>query len=87
MRKEDTVTDVKNRLECLPTDLERLYDHVLARIDSFYHAHASRLFQIVLQSGGSLSAMQLSFADERASIAIDADVGPMTRKDQLKVIS
>ena len=86
LRNLDSVSDLKRRLQLLPADIEDLYDHMLAQVDPFYHPQASRLLQIVVQAGGSLSAIQLFFADEGVDAAISAPTRPMTHLEQSEAI-
>ena len=55
---------------------------MLPRVDPFYHPQVSRLLQIVVQAGGSPSAIQLFFADEGVNAAISAPIRPMTHSEQ-----
>ena len=48
MTNHDDLSDLQKRLRLLPTDLERLYCHMLSRIDPpFYLEQASKIFQLV----------------------------------------
>ena len=48
MTNHDDLSDLQKRLRILPTDLERLYRHMLSRIDPpFYLEQASKIFQLV----------------------------------------
>lgn len=87
VRNQDTILDLKGRVERLPPNLEQLYDHMLAQVDPLYHAQASRLLQITLIAGGRLSAMQLWFAAEGVDVAIKANIHPVSRSEQLQATS
>ncbi|KAF8855876.1 hypothetical protein BDZ45DRAFT_595017, partial [Acephala macrosclerotiorum] len=43
----DGIADLQKRLSLLPSDLEDLYAHMLNRIDPFYKARGSEIFQLV----------------------------------------
>lgn len=43
----DRMADLRARLELLPADLEELYRHMMAKIDSIYSKGASQVFQLV----------------------------------------
>jgi hypothetical protein len=61
----DSVADLQKRLSELPPELDRLFNHMLNRIQpKFYFQQGSRLFQIVYQSERQLSAIALAFADD-----------------------
>lgn len=61
----DTVADLQKRLSELPPELDRLFSHMLNRVQpKFYFQQGSRLFQIVYQSERQLSAIALAFADD-----------------------
>jgi hypothetical protein len=46
LRNQDSIADLQNRLDELPSDLNLLYDHIIARINPLYIEQASRIFQI-----------------------------------------
>jgi hypothetical protein len=77
MTNHDDVSDLQNRLRALPTELERLYSHLLSHIEPpFYLEQASKIFQLVraareMETNSPLDAslkskpltiLQLSFA-------------------------
>lgn len=65
------MSDLFKRVRHLPEDLEALYAHMLKHTDSFYHEHASQIFQIVRtaqeRSPNSLSLLKLSWAEDEDS--------------------
>lgn len=79
----DRVSDLRRRLEELPADLERLYDHMLQAMSPLYRQQASHLFQIlmastIVQGEDPLTLLQLSFAEEEdLEIAVNAPFGPL----------
>lgn len=93
LRNRDEIVDLQRRLQELPSDLEALFDDMLMRrIEPFYQAKASRLFQVVrasreqndqLERFGELPApltlLALSFADDNDSnLAMDSAIRPLT---------
>jgi hypothetical protein len=46
LRNFDDISDLQRRLDVLPSDLDKLYSHMIDRIDPLYHAQGSRIFQI-----------------------------------------
>ncbi|PMD20004.1 hypothetical protein NA56DRAFT_705245 [Hyaloscypha hepaticicola] len=42
----DGITTLRQRLDCLPPDLESLYAHMLGNIDEIYMQEASKIFQL-----------------------------------------
>ena len=82
IRNQDDVSDLSRRLQLLPGDLEHLYDHMLAQADPLYQAQASRLLQITLAAGGSLSGLQLFLAEEGINKTLKSNVGLMSKAIQ-----
>ena len=75
----DGIDDLRRRLNLLPSDLEDLYKHMLARLDPFYLTQASELFQIlcaarevgeVTRDSGPLEPTNQDYAS--------SELGPMT---------
>lgn len=64
MEFADRVSDLQKRLECLPPDLELLYEKIILSLDPFYLEHAAQLFRLVQESLDPPSLLLLSFADE-----------------------
>lgn len=69
LRNYDRVADLRQRLEDLPADVEKLYNHMLGKLEPRYQRQASQLLQIVYQhvdieDDSFLSTLQLSFAEE-----------------------
>jgi len=46
LRNRDDISDLQKRLEALPSELEKLYTHMLGHVDPLYQEQASRTFQI-----------------------------------------
>jgi NACHT domain len=75
----DRSTDLRKRLDALPTDLEALFSKMLDSVDPLYRGHASQLFQLVRASIEPLTLLRISFADEEdPDYAIKAEVKPLT---------
>ena len=69
LQKFDRLRDLRSRLEGLPSDLEKLYNHMLKKMEPQYQKDASRIFQIVFRSITlaneiPLSTMHLAHIDE-----------------------
>ncbi|XPS73321.1 hypothetical protein M3J07_005460 [Ascochyta lentis] len=47
LQNGDTVQDLQRELLSLPSDLERLFEHMLDSIPAEYKSHASRIFQLL----------------------------------------
>lgn len=60
----ERLSDLQNRLDSLPVDLENLFWKVLASLSSFHFRRASQLFQLVRASLFPLTLLDMSFADE-----------------------
>ena len=67
----DGVSDLQTRLRLLPTDLEKLYTHMMKQVEPIYRGQAWKLFRIVRKSTCSLTPLELFFADEKLQYAID----------------
>lgn len=70
LRNYDRITDLRQRLDVLPPDLENLYKHMLNKLQRLYFRQASELLQLVLkhieiEADCPLTALHLSFADEQ----------------------
>jgi NACHT domain len=63
----DSKEDLMKRIDRLPSDLEKLYDHLFTSLDIQYRAEASLLFQLVMRSvqvqKAHLTVLQLQFAE------------------------
>ncbi|KAI9647790.1 hypothetical protein NHQ30_004178 [Ciborinia camelliae] len=44
----DTISELQQRLNSLPSDLENLFKHMLEKVDSHYHRKMGRVFRIAL---------------------------------------
>jgi hypothetical protein len=88
----DKSSELRERLEELPTDLADLYAHMIKRIPQKYRRQASELFQVFLKSqdieqdirGHPLLAIQLSFAEEDWDTVFNTPLKRMTRKDETR---
>lgn len=78
----DRISDLKRRLEQLPSDLEELYIHMLKRIDPFYLQQAIRLFLIIQQAHRPLPSLVVSIVDDYDPSASPVfDIGLMADND------
>ena len=65
----DTLDDLQEKLDELPSDIEKLYDHMLGNMSSKRHRQGSQLLQIALKSLEThgeypMTVLQLSRADD-----------------------
>ncbi|KAK6222333.1 hypothetical protein LQW54_001033 [Pestalotiopsis sp. IQ-011] len=60
----DRISDLQRRLGELPSDLEKLYQHMFDSIEDFYVQHAYELLQLAKAGHGSLTAPAMNCADE-----------------------
>lgn len=67
IRNGDRLSDIQRRLDDVPLDIEDLFRKMLWGVDTFYHEHASQLFQLVRASISPPSVLEMSFADEEDS--------------------
>ena len=81
----DSTSDLRERLQELPPELDDLFNHMLRSIKpKFYLQQASRLFQIVYHSLSPLSALALSFADDKNSdLAIRSQIKDTARNGEV----
>lgn len=66
MSNSDTISELQDRLRVLPTDLENMFQHILDSVEKLYHRQAARIYLIRLLAPGILTAMTVSFFDEKA---------------------
>jgi hypothetical protein len=70
LRNYDHISDLLDRLEMLPDDLEKLYDHMLNSVGAQYRHQCSRILQVVsrsirIESDFPMTVLQLSFIEEK----------------------
>ena len=78
----DRVSDLQQRLEMLPPDLENLYRKILDSLDPFYLAHAYEYFQMVRSAAEPLTLLTFSLADEKPNYLFDCSTEPLTPRAQ-----
>ncbi|OTA70031.1 hypothetical protein K449DRAFT_321145 [Hypoxylon sp. EC38] len=77
----DRVSDLRKRLDQLPSELGELYDRILHNLDSFYHEHAAQYFYLMRACKTPPEALLLSFADEDdPNFAINLPKKPLSYK-------
>jgi len=86
LRNQDDISDLRRGLQLLPPDIEQLYDHILAQVDPFYHAQCSRLLQITIRAGSSLSGLQLYFAEENTETVLGVKLRSTSKQEQLEMM-
>ena len=60
----DRISDLRRRLQELPTDLEQYFFYILTSLDSFYLHQASQLFRLALEARNPLSVLTFSYLDQ-----------------------
>ena len=86
---DDTVEELQKRLEDLPTDLERLFKHMLDGVEPLYHAHMAGMFRIALQPIGPLRWEIYHFYEHEGadrSYAIGLPVKAFSREEREKCL-
>lgn len=48
LRNEDTLEQLRERLDSMPSDIQDLYTHMLSKIDKVYQTQAAKLFRMAL---------------------------------------
>jgi hypothetical protein len=83
----DRISDLKKRLDMLPSELEELYDRMISSLDPFYLEHAAQLFKFIQVSLSPPELLTLACADEDDSFssALDRDTKPFSA-DQIRVL-
>lgn len=75
MSNSDTISELQDRLRVLPTELEDMFQHILDSVEKVYHKQAARIYLIRLVAPGVLTAMTVSFFDEKApNFAFERDL-------------
>ncbi|KAF4625350.1 hypothetical protein G7Y89_g12817 [Cudoniella acicularis] len=67
----DRISDLQERVDALPVDLEDLFTKILDSLEPSYRRHASELFRLVRASKGPLPLHIMAFAD---SVTVDATI-------------
>lgn len=73
----DRIMDLRRRLSLLPADLESLFAHMLATIDTFYGQQTAQTFKIALHQSKPQTIMtyvMLDELDEDPQFALDLDI-------------
>ena len=60
----DRITDLQERLDALPPDLEDLFEKIFDSIEPLYKKQASQLFQLIRTTKRPLTLLNLSYAEE-----------------------
>jgi hypothetical protein len=75
LRDGDTISNLKERVETLPTDLEEYFQHILNRIEKRYLLETAQMFEATLTARKPLSLMTFSYLSEKdPNHAINAEV-------------
>ena len=78
LRDYDTLSDLIQKLDELPPDLEALYEHMLGDMSSQNRRQGSKLLQLALRSSEThgeipMTVLQLSFAEEEEYVTSKMD--------------
>jgi hypothetical protein len=60
----DNISDMQRRLELLPDDLEKMFQDIIQKIDSFYREEGIRYFEIAIHALEPLPVLAFHFLDE-----------------------
>jgi hypothetical protein len=77
LRDGDSITDLRERLLVLPSDLEELFEKIIGSVSPSYLEQACMIFQCLRISLEPLSLLDLSLAQEDIDEAMVAEVKPM----------
>jgi hypothetical protein len=83
LRDGDSIKEMGDRLNELPSDLRALYDHMIRNLKPRYQQQASEMFQLLLMaqqvqsSAGYPLVIQLSFCDDEPDQILAMPMGPL----------
>lgn len=60
----EKLSELQQRLDSIPEDLENLFENILGRLDAKHFERAAQFFQLIRASIRPLSLLDMSFADE-----------------------
>ncbi|KAF2470006.1 uncharacterized protein BDR25DRAFT_35993 [Lindgomyces ingoldianus] len=78
LRDGDRPSDLRKRVEELPSDLEELFKKILSNLEPRHFDQASQLLQIVEAALAPLSLLSLYFAEEGFDMSLTSEVRPLT---------
>jgi hypothetical protein len=81
LRDGDTIEDLWQRLQELPSKLEELFRKILNNINPVYLAQACAIFQLVLAAVAPLTLLDISLGLEGCTVAIEAPLGQMKQEE------
>ncbi|KAK8004101.1 transcription factor SEF1 [Apiospora arundinis] len=61
---DDTIADMRRRLDALPDDLDKFFQHILNGVDPFYRAKSALSFKIAIAAAVSLPLVIHVYADD-----------------------
>ena len=81
----DRISDLRRRLDLLPSELEALYVHIFKNLDPLYLEQAAKLFQLVGTAITPLTPLQLALADEEDPLIVyEEDLQPLTKAEMVR---
>jgi hypothetical protein len=88
LQNSDRIVDLRRRLDELPEDLSKLYQHMLGKMSPRYQEEAAQIIQITLvstsvQSNHPLTLLQLSFAEQNPRDAISTPMKVLSEDEKM----
>jgi hypothetical protein len=81
LRDGDSIEDLWDRLDKLPSKLEDLFKKILEHLNPDYFTQACELFQLVLVAFEPPTLLEVSLALDGCAFAINAPLGPLNKDD------
>jgi hypothetical protein len=81
LRDGDSINDLWNRLNELPSTLEELFQKILNHLNPEYFVQACEMFQMVLTAFEPPTLIDFSFAQDGLVPAIDAPIGQLPKEE------
>lgn len=81
LRDGDSIDDLWNRLNSLPSTLEELFHKILGHLNPEYFIQACELFQLVQAAIGPLTLLDLSFVQDGYQAAMQAEAAPLRQEE------
>lgn len=86
MANGDRISDLKRRLDSLPSDLEQLFDKLLRSLEPFYFSHASQLIQLLKTAPVPPTPLEMAYADEEdLDVVLSKEIRPWTLDEAVEL--